>query len=345
MLEKNLETGMTATDTLTISNIGGGLLNYTVMVYDTAVNKLKETTQVTGSHITCNMSSYVPGQSVNWNFTVTNASQDNEYIREIKMDFPQGVFVNGATNFSGGSLGDLMFDGTTGNGPSIIWHGESAGNRGVIKPGETATASVNGFISEDHTYDVFVVYDIRGDQVGGTPHVTPGEIRIANSGLGNNWLSFSAATGDLLPGETDKIGVNYNAEGLQPDDYETRILVRDLYNNIISIPVVLHVNYLSVIPNVQTGDGSRLGDNYPNPFMQTTTIPYTLKDRSYVTIMIYDVQGRPVRSLIHEIQLQGNHNIVWDGRDDRGASVAPGIYECRMTAADYIGSKKLIIFR
>jgi hypothetical protein len=342
---KTLDEGQSLTDQLTVTNTGGGILNYTIMVFDTSANKLTLTDNLGGSAITCNATSYVPGQAFSWNFTVANNSSDNEYIEEIRMDFPQGAVVSGATNFSGGSLGDLVYDGTTGNGPTIYWHGETASGTGVIKPGESATASVSGTIDESQTYDVFVVYSIRGDSTGALPHSNAHEIRIANDGLSSPWLSFSSNTGDLFANESEAVTVTFDATSISDGDYAANILVRDLYNNIITVPVTLHVNDATAIPDGQAGSATVLFNNYPNPFSSSTTIRYSLDSPGQVRLDIYDLGGRSMTTLVDNYQRPGEYRMAWNGRDRGGRLLPGGIYECRLTAGNYNGCLKIIIIR
>jgi len=73
--------------------------------------------------------------------------------------------------------------------------------------------------------------------------------------------------------------------------------------------------------------------NFPNPFNPATTIRYELPSQGTVTITIYDVLGRAVRTLIHEVQPAGSHAMLWRGDNDAGAIVASGVYFYRCTAA------------
>lgn len=343
--QKTLDVGETATDLLTVTNTAGGILDYTVMVFDTSANKHTQTDNLSGSIITCNATNYVPGQAFSWTFSLTNNSQDNEKIEEVKMDFPQGVMVTGATNFSGGSLGELVYDGTTGNGASIIWHGETTGGQGVVKPGETATANVTGTISESETYDVFVAYSVRGDSTGSGPHSPGHDIRIANTGLSNSWLSFSSNTGNLFSDESDNITLYFDAGSLTPGDYQASVLVRDLYNNILEAPVILHVNTLAIAPGLDGKPASGLLGNYPNPFGSSTTILYRLLEPGTVKLEVFDLNGRFVASIDGGQKATGEHKATWEGTGTGGELLPAGIYECRLTTGSYLGSLKLIIIR
>ena len=88
-----------------------------------------------------------------------------------------------------------------------------------------------------------------------------------------------------------------------------------------------------------------LQQNYPNPFNPATTIPYALSDRSHVSLKVYDLLGREVRTLISEIQTPGVYQAIWDGRDNRGALVSSGTYFYRIHVGNFIRSKKMILLK
>lgn len=76
-----------------------------------------------------------------------------------------------------------------------------------------------------------------------------------------------------------------------------------------------------------------LGQNHPNPFNPTTTIPFSLPAAATVQLRIYDTAGHLVRTLIDGTQQAGVQNVTWDGRNDRGVGVATGVYICRLSVA------------
>ena len=69
-----------------------------------------------------------------------------------------------------------------------------------------------------------------------------------------------------------------------------------------------------------------LHQNYPNPFNPTTQIRYDLPEEKNVTIVIYDVMGRNIRTLMNANQTVGYHSIHWDAKNDIGEGVAAGMY-------------------
>jgi hypothetical protein len=75
-----------------------------------------------------------------------------------------------------------------------------------------------------------------------------------------------------------------------------------------------------------------LGQNFPNPFNSTTVIEYRLPSSSMVTVELFDVTGRPVRTLTSAFLPAGTHRIAWDGRNDDGEGLSSGVYAYRIRA-------------
>ena len=88
-----------------------------------------------------------------------------------------------------------------------------------------------------------------------------------------------------------------------------------------------------------------LAQNFPNPFNPTTTITFAVPKAGDVTLAIYNLRGRLVRTLAEGPLAAGQHKVVWDGNDSRGLRVASGIYVYRLEANEFVESKKLILAR
>ncbi len=89
-----------------------------------------------------------------------------------------------------------------------------------------------------------------------------------------------------------------------------------------------------------------LYQNYPNPFNPTTNITYQIKEKSNVTLEIYDILGRRIASVINNVvQDPGQHIVTWNGTNSFGTKVASGIYIYRIRARDFISSKKMILLK
>jgi hypothetical protein len=86
-----------------------------------------------------------------------------------------------------------------------------------------------------------------------------------------------------------------------------------------------------VIPETMaTPKRASLKQNYPNPFNPTTTITFQLAEKQAVTLTIYDIHGKLVKTLVDEELGTGYHSLVWNGDDERGTLVESGIYIYRL---------------
>ncbi len=88
-----------------------------------------------------------------------------------------------------------------------------------------------------------------------------------------------------------------------------------------------------------------LYENYPNPFSETTAISYQLTENSDVLLSIYNHSGQLVRTLVNENQLPGLQSINWDGRDEAGKRLSPGIYLYNIVVNDKSQTKKLMLIK
>jgi|GEM_PF-291953 hypothetical protein len=90
---------------------------------------------------------------------------------------------------------------------------------------------------------------------------------------------------------------------------------------------------------------TQLAQNFPNPFNNGTTIPFSLASTSTVELTIYNLSGQKVATLAQDTWNAGTHQIVWDGRDDGGNEVAGGVYLYRLRAEGRLESRKLLLLR
>ncbi len=343
MFEKTLEIGQTSTDHFSITNDGGGILNFSTMVFDTlANNKAWYPSNQSNSNLICSSEYFVPGNLYSWDLILHNQSSDNENVSHVKVDFPPGVELNTATDFTGGSLGNLVYQGTPGTGLPQNWHGETSSGSGVVKPGESAVSTLSGTINLSYQYDVFLVYNIHGDQTGNTPHDKFGFIRIKNSGLWNNWLSLSDISGSLYRNETAEVNLTFQPDNLPPGDYYCNIIVHDNFNNQAVLPVLMHIPFPISSGSPNTNGLTFLKGNYPNPFISSTHIQYKLAKQEEITFEIFNAQGVRIRTFHQNKENAGDHLLFWDGTDESGNNIPAGIYSCRMITADHSETKSMI---
>ena len=88
-----------------------------------------------------------------------------------------------------------------------------------------------------------------------------------------------------------------------------------------------------------------LQDNFPNPFYSETTIAFSLKKPSHVTISVYNVSGQKIRTLLDRNCNAKEYTVIWDGSDENGNSVSSGIYFYKMNIGQYTFAEKMILMK
>ncbi|MBN2009631.1 T9SS type A sorting domain-containing protein [candidate division KSB1 bacterium] len=90
---------------------------------------------------------------------------------------------------------------------------------------------------------------------------------------------------------------------------------------------------------------TKLYDNYPNPFNPNTHIRYSLKQDGDVSLVIYNMLGQHIRTLVDANQTAGHHSIEWNGVNDAGVNVSSGIYLCVFKTNGYTNVNKMILMK
>ncbi len=97
-------------------------------------------------------------------------------------------------------------------------------------------------------------------------------------------------------------------------------------------------------PNV-VAPGIFLSQNFPNPFNPETQIAFSLKNRTQVSLQIYNLRGQKVRTLVNSVYPTGQNKVTWNGTDDNGNQVPSGIYLYRMDADKQTQTKKMVLLK
>ncbi len=151
-------------------------------------------------------------------------------------------------------------------------------------------------------------------------------------------ISFSVAATNGQYASTPDGFLGNLTFGLNSRVEKIRILQIDLVNNDEKIDTI-HP------PDNSGASGTRLYQNYPNPANPTTTIKFELTYDSEVSLDIYDVAGRLVRSLVNERLEPSQYTIEWNGRDRFGEPVSTGVYFYKLNAGSYAETRKLLILK
>jgi agmatine/peptidylarginine deiminase len=162
-----------------------------------------------------------------------------------------------------------------------------------------------------------------------------------------SWLTITPVNGSVTAGDSVDVELTFDTTGLAVDAYTSDIIITfDAEETII--PVTLTVLGLGVGNDTQNLANGIQG-NYPNPFNPSTTISFSLNQNAQVKLSIINTRGQIVRTLVNESKIAGQHQVVWDGRDDNGHPVASGIFFSTMDAKenglDFTSVKKIILLK
>jgi hypothetical protein len=88
-----------------------------------------------------------------------------------------------------------------------------------------------------------------------------------------------------------------------------------------------------------------LRQNTPNPFNPITVIGFDLPSREKVRLEVFQPSGRHVRTLVDRIMPAGRHEVTWEGRDERGATLPSGLYLYRVRAGSHNESRRMLLLK
>jgi hypothetical protein len=88
-----------------------------------------------------------------------------------------------------------------------------------------------------------------------------------------------------------------------------------------------------------------LNQNYPNPFNPSTTIRFSIPQETKVKLVVYDMTGAVVKTILNDALSAGNKEATWDGTNSNGAKVATGMYIYRLEAGNFTATKKMLLLK
>jgi len=173
-------------------------------------------------------------------------------------------------------------------------------------------------------------------QVTGDPVTASGEL---DSIPGNRMMLGSFGPIDFNPGDSQYVLVKL-AVGRDTDHLKSITRLRSILNTPFNYPVEVGEEVRNLLP-----DKTILKQNYPNPFNSSTVISYSLSRRSSVSIEIFNALGQKVANLNQGLQPVGDYDVIWNGLDNRGASLPSGVYLYRIKSADENSARKMIFLK
>jgi quinoprotein glucose dehydrogenase len=180
---------------------------------------------------------------------------------------------------------------------------------------------------------------------GGSPRGNASEINTVNSDPA--LLAFDLESGDqvakiALPSNAAGSPMTYMANGVQ----YIAVPVGGA-SQLAELVALTTDSAVIVIDDPDTGlpKTGQLFQNYPNPFNAGTTIEYEMVTAGRVSIAIYNIRGRRVRTLLDQTEVAGEHELIWDGADDRGLPLASGLYLVELKSDASLTRRKMILLR
>lgn len=186
--------------------------------------------------------------------------------------------------------------------------------------------------SPDGSYDLWAGYNSKYNAGGPTSAVVEGidfEIRIETAAPGSNNNSLtrnpdaSISVGDPFV-EHLTVSTAASSPGTTIDGQTTTGI--EVVDN--SMPV-----------------SYQLQQNYPNPFNPSTEINFSIPERGFVKLTIFDIRGREIKSLVNKEMNAGVYKVNWDGTNGSGVLVSTGVYLYRIVANNFAQSRKMILLK
>nr|MEE4269705.1 C25 family cysteine peptidase [Candidatus Krumholzibacteria bacterium] len=191
--------------------------------------------------------------------------------------------------------------------------------------------TVNG---EPGDYAVIRVSDAADAAVFGTSGVF-------QVGRNLDWVQPAVTSGVVLFGQTFDLAVVLDATGLAPGLHQANLVVSTNGGAPFTVPLNLTVTGPSAVGDLPST--LTLLGNYPNPFNPQTMISFSLPADQDLSLGVYSVRGRLVRSLLQGRQAAGVHRVLWNGQDSRGQAVASGVYFYRLETGGQVLTGKMML--
>ncbi len=223
-------------------------------------------------------------------------------------------------------------------------------NDGIVAPGLVAGVGLLTHIG-DYNPSATAVFEIDlGGLIGGSEY---DQLAITGDAMLNGTLDVELVDG-FMPEVGDSFVVMTTTGAVsdnfllvnEPAGLSLRILVNDEDVTLV-VDSVGTVGIEDQIDNspVEIPTRITLHNNYPNPFNPTTHIRYDIPARMDVRLVVYDMLGKKVVTLVEGQQPAGYHEVQWDGRDAQGQQISSGVYIYRMETARQVHVRRMLLVR
>ncbi|MBD3180244.1 MAG: T9SS type A sorting domain-containing protein [Candidatus Latescibacteria bacterium] len=174
--------------------------------------------------------------------------------------------------------------------------------------------------------------------------------------FGGEDITLSWETGDEGPYDIDITLFDNNNKGrywsIADDTTGISSITWQLPNEVISNASIVidaisqdtDIRGRDEIENLTLTFRTRVLANSPNPFTESTSISYSISSPSRVELKIFSPEGKLVRTITRDVQ-PGEHSVEWDGTDQSGERVTPGLYLCRIRGKGFEDTRKIIYLK
>ena len=161
--------------------------------------------------------------------------------------------------------------------------------------------------------------------------------------MGNDWLEYQYDLSEYEAGTLLQVRFKFISDA-DDNEYEGVYLDDIKISPWSSATPITSVEAISN-ENIQTQEYA-LYQNHPNPFNPETRITYQIaKQKTFVSIAIYNLMGQEVVQLVNTVQEPGLHSVIWNGRDMHDRPLPSGIYISKMQADQFVSTQKMILIR
>jgi hypothetical protein len=153
---------------------------------------------------------------------------------------------------------------------------------------------------------------------------------------------------DLLPWAVDMLLEWHEADPVSRKEIERNGTIFGIQHNrnpFVDRPEFATAMYVTTGVDDESLPAFRLHRNLPNPFNPATTIVFELPREGTVKVGVYDVSGRLVKVLADGEYPDGEHKVLWNGRDTDGREVASGVYFYKMRSEGFEAARKMILLK
>ena len=216
----------------------------------------------------------------------------------------------------------------------------------VALTGESHLVLLTDLTGEVEAGDILRAY--ANDKLVGSINIIPehldGTYPIDLVAVGS--VDFSMYDGPELFGYESGDGVEVRLYS-QSQGMELKVSA-NLDSNVYGNDAELSIGTAVVLNESATPTSVSLSQNYPNPFNPSTTISYNVEQSGHVSLNVYDVMGRLVKTLVNEYKQAGNtsgYQVVWDGLDNSGQQVSAGLYIYSLQTQGITMTEKMVLMK